>query len=231
MVLPAWNEQATVGGVVRAALDQLDRRGIPGEVIVVDDGSTDATRPRLAALAALDPRVRVIDHGVNRGYGRALRTGISACRFDHVLLTDADGQFDLGDLSRLEPWLAGFDLVLGYRAARADRLHRRVNARLWNTAVAGLFDTGVRDVDCAFKLVARAVFTRVALASDTAFISTELVLGARAAGFRVHEVPVSHFPRTSGRATGARPDVILRAAWELGRRAVVGPMASSTSSR
>ena len=57
------------------------------------------------------------------------------------------------------------------------------------------------------------------------------LVGARAAGFRVHEVPVSHFPRTSGRATGARPDVILRAAWELGRRAVVGPMASSTSSR
>jgi len=170
--------------------------------------------------------VRLIRHAVNRGYGRALRTGTAACQHEHVLWTDADAQFDLGDLARLEPLAAEYDLVLGYRQARADPLHRRVNARLWNTAVSGLFDTGVRDVDCAFKLVARAVFDRVVLMSDTAFISAELVLGARAAGFSVHEVPVAHLPRASGRATGARPDVVLRAAWDLGRRAVVGPAAT-----
>jgi len=226
VVLPAWNEQGTVGRVVHAALEQLDRRGIPGEVIVVDDGSVDATGVVVARLAAADARVRVIDHGVNRGYGRAVRSGAAACRYEHVLLTDADGQFDLADLARLEPWAAEFDLVLGYRPTRADPLHRRLNGRLWNTAVSGLFDTGVRDVDCAFKLVARGVFDRVALTTDTAFISTELVLGARAAGLRVHEVPVSHFPRVSGQATGARADVVLRAAWDLGRRAVAGPAAT-----
>lgn len=217
IVLPAWNEQGAVGRTVQAALGELDTRGLPGEVIVVDDGSTDRTFPILEGLAEREPRVRVIRHPVNLGYGAALARGIAESRGEYVFLTDADLQFDLRELSRLVPFTPRFDVVVGYRAARADPLHRRLNARIWNAAVQGLLDVGVRDVDCAFKLVRRCVFDQIRVGSSGAFAASEMLVAARRAGFCIHEVPVTHFPRHSGEATGARAGVIARAVIDLGR--------------
>lgn len=217
IVLPAWNEQGSVGRTVQAALGELDKRGMPGEVIVVDDGSTDQTWPILEGIAEQEARLRVIRHPVNLGYGAALARGIAGSRGEYLFLTDADLQFDLRELSRLEPFTPRFDVIVGYREARADPLHRRLNARIWNAAVHGLLDVGVRDVDCAFKLVRRTVFDRIRVGSSGAFAASEMLVAARRAGFCIHEVPVTHFPRCSGEATGARPGVIARAVIDLGR--------------
>lgn len=217
IVLPVWNEQDSVRAAVLGALAEIEKRGIPGEVIVVDDGSHDATPRIVSGIAALDPRVRSVRHAVNFGYGSALARGIAESRCEFVLLTDADLQFDLRELTRLEAYSRQFDVILGYRASRADPLHRRVNARIWNAAVQGLLDVRVRDVDCAFKLVRRQVFDHVHVGSSGAFVSSEIVAGARRAGFRICEVPVSHFPRRAGRASGASPAVIARAVVEIGR--------------
>jgi hypothetical protein len=106
-------------------------------------------------------------------------------------------------------------VVAGYRHPRRDPWHRRALAFGWGTIVRLLFDLPIRDIDCAFKVFRRHVLEAVPLASLGAFVNTELLVRARSAGFRIHQVPVTHRPRQHGRQSGARPRVILRALVEL----------------
>ena len=106
-------------------------------------------------------------------------------------------------------------IVAGYRAPRRDGWGRRLNGWAWTRLVDAMFGVGVRDVDCAFKVFDRRIFDRIPVYSIGAFVNTEILLRARAEGFRIKEVPVSHFPRQAGTATGANPRVVLRAMHEL----------------
>lgn len=199
--------------VVRVALREIARRGGDGEVVVVDDGSTDGTG--VAARAVGDPRVRVVRHGVSRGYGAALRTGFGHARGGLVFFTDADGQFDVAELGRLEAWVTRFDLVVGYRAPRRDGWYRGALGWGWSRLLDTTLGVGVRDVDCAFKLVRRQALLDLGLVSRGAFVNGELLARARARGLSVKEVPVTHFPRPAGVASGARLRVGARAVREL----------------
>lgn len=213
--LPCHNEAGNVEAVVRRVLRTFTDLGVPFEVIVVDDGSTDATPEVATRLAAEDGRVRTVRHPRNLGYGAALRTGFAAARYPWVFFTDGDGQFDPQDFVRLLPHAASADLVVGYRLRRRDPVHRRVFGWLWNRLVRAWFGLRVRDVDCGFKLVRRAVVEDLPLRSTGAFLSTELLCRAARRGARVVEVGVPHYPRRWGRQSGGRPDVVLRAFWEL----------------
>ncbi|MCS7172091.1 MAG: glycosyltransferase family 2 protein [Armatimonadetes bacterium] len=214
---PAYNEEGNIERTVRRALEVLPAYADVFEVIVVDDGSTDRTAEVVRRLMEEDPRVRLVQHDRNRGYGAALRTGFAAARYEWVFFSDADLQFDLADLGRLLPFTERGDLVVGYRLRRRDPFHRRLIGRAWNLLVRWAFGVRVRDVDCAFKLLRREVVQRLPLRSDGAFISTELLCRAAAAGARIAEVGVPHYPRRWGRQGGASLRVILRALQELWR--------------
>jgi glycosyltransferase involved in cell wall biosynthesis len=217
VVLPCHDEEANVVQAVReagaAARDAADEH----QIVVVDDGSTDATRGLAAECAAADPRVRVLVHGENRGYGAALRTGIAAARCDWILLTDADRQFDLAELRDFVAPARDHDLLVGFRLVRMDSVSRRMNAYAWNRLVDHVFDLRVRDVDCAFKLIRRDLAQGLRLTADGAMISTELVARAALAGARIVEFGVHHRPRAAGRQSGADPAVVLSAFRELRR--------------
>jgi glycosyltransferase involved in cell wall biosynthesis len=185
------------------------------EVIVVDDGSHDATNAVATRLAAGDPHVRVVVHPRNRGYGAALRTGIAAAVQPWVLLTDADLQFDLVDLAAFVPLTADHDLIAGYRRQRNDPRRRRLAAAAWNRLVSRVLGLHVRDVDCAFKLVRRELLEEFELTSSGAAISAELLARSRAQGARICERGVRHLPRNAGRQSGLRPGVVVRASAEL----------------
>ncbi len=201
--------------VVLGLVSTLSGLGIPFEVVVVDDGSTDRTAEIARRLAQEDRRVRLVQHPHNLGYGAALRTGFASARYPWVFFTDGDGQFDPRDFVRLMPYAETADLVVGYRARRQDPLHRKLFGWLWNRLVRAWFGVGVRDVDCAFKLLRREVVQQLPLRSTGAFLSTELLCRAARSGARIVEVPVPHHPRRWGRQSGGRPDVVLRAFWEL----------------
>jgi glycosyltransferase involved in cell wall biosynthesis len=219
VVLPCFNEAPNVLAAVTEARRAAERSASHHEVIVVDDGSSDETLAIAEALAARDPRVRVIAHDGNRGYGAAVRSGIAASRGDWVLLTDGDLQFDLSELSRFLDLSAGHDLVAGYRLDRADPRWRRLAAHAWNGLMRYSFGVGVGDVDCAFKLVRGPSVRALPLASDGAMISTELLVRGRRAGWQVAEVGVHHRPRVAGEPTGGDLRVIVRAFRE--RRALL----------
>jgi glycosyltransferase involved in cell wall biosynthesis len=215
IVLPCFDEAPNVERAIDEATAAGERFADAHEVLVVDDGSSDDTLALAQARTEPDPRVRVLAHEENRGYGAALRTGFDAARLQWIFLTDADLQFDMDELSRFVPVAPSADIVAGYRLERADPPYRLVNAAAWNFLVRRLFDVPVRDVDCAFKLMRRELVQSLPLTTEGAMVSTELITRAHAAGARIAELGVHHHPRTAGRPSGASPRVVLRAFREL----------------
>jgi glycosyltransferase involved in cell wall biosynthesis len=219
IVLPCYDEEPNVVAAVADADAAGQRFAAEHEIIVVDDGSRDHTRAIAESIARVNHRVRVVAHERNRGYGAAVRSGITASRSDWVLLTDADLQFDLSELRFFLPMAADNDLVAGYRIDRADPVARRLAAHAWNRLVRLTFRVGVRDVDCAFKLVRGSAVRALDLESDGAMISTELVTRGRLAGWRTAELGVHHRPRPAGEPTGGDIRVVMLAFRE--RRALI----------
>ena len=218
---PAHNEEANVAGLVEEALDVLPSIADTFAIIIVNDGSRDRTQAIADELTARHPDVvRAVHHPVNRGYGGALRSGFGAARFELVAFTDGDRQFQVVDLARLTARLAepdAPDVVAGYRIARADPLIRTIYAKAYRLANRIFFGLRVTDVDCACKLFRAEALDGLRVESEGAFFSAELLIKLQAAGRSMAEVGVPHYPRTAGSATGAKPQVILRAVRDFWR--------------
>ena len=212
-----YNEEGNIEQAVTSALAVLAGLSDQYEVIVVNDGGRDRTGEIADRMAAANPRVRVVHHSVNRGYGAALRSGLAAARYPLVVLADGDNQFDLNELPVLLRSVAKSDIASGYRIARRDPAFRRLYAVMYNQAVRLLFSVPVRDVNCGFKVYRRPLVERLLpqLRSTGALINVEMLARARKLGATVTEVGVHHYPRETGLPTGGNPAVILRAFREM----------------
>jgi hypothetical protein len=217
VIFPAFNEEGNILCTVETMLKVLPKHATRWEVIVVDDGSSDATPLMCDRLKARYPEVDVIRHEQNRGYGAALKSGIMSAKYDLIFFSDSDGQFDFRELQQLMCWSEDYDIVAGYRAKRHDPLHRRINALGWNALVRLVLGIKIRDIDCAFKLFRRSVFDQVQIRCVGAMVNTEILAQATRLGMRIHQVEVNHFPRRYGKQSGANPRVIIKAFRELGR--------------
>jgi glycosyltransferase involved in cell wall biosynthesis len=215
LVFPAFNEAPNLPALLESATSIGEALGVDFEIVIVDDGSQDRSAELIAAHADGDPRIRPVQHAANRGYGAALRSGLREAQGELVFFSDADLQFDLGEIRRLLEHADDFDIVAGYRAPRRDPWIRRLIAAVWGAVVRVLFGLPVRDIDCAFKVFRREVLDAIPIASIGAFVNTEILVRAEAAGFAIKQVPVSHRRRRSGRQSGAHPRVIARALIEL----------------
>jgi glycosyltransferase involved in cell wall biosynthesis len=208
IVLPAYNEQDNIATAVRGAVTAASGLFADYEVVVVDDGSRDATPERLAGLEReIGRRLRPLSHPANRGYGAALRTGFAAARGDLVFYTDSDNQFDLGQLGSALPLIVDCDAVLGYRQHRQDPFTRLCTSAVFNRLTCLVLGMSVRDLNCSFKLFRREAIQSLSLESDDFFIDAELVARLHRAGWRYTQLPVRHFPRTAGRSSVRASDV------------------------
>lgn len=216
VVLPAYNEEAVIARTVMRCVETLSVLAPDFEVIVVDDGSRDRTSEIADQLAASNPHVRVIHNRPNRGYGGALMAGFDAASKELSFFMDADGQFDIRDIALLLPLREqGYRAVLGYRKQRNDPFFRLVNAWGWNLLVSLLFGLRVHDVDCAFKLFDTELVRICDIHAEGAMVNTEMLVKLKKLGVKFVEVPVRHYPREHGSATGANLKVILHAFREL----------------
>lgn len=199
---PAFNDAPSLPGLVSKTFEVLEAEAADYEVIVVNDGSHDNTGEVLAELAKrFGPRMRVITHSSNRGYGGALRTGLSEARKDWVFYTDGDGQYDVGELpSLLREVRLDVGLVNGYKLERNDPWHRIWIGNVYNAFARLLFRIRIRDVDCDFRLIRRALLEDIELISTSGTICVELVKKLELGPYRVVEVGVRHYPRLHGRS-------------------------------
>lgn len=215
LCMPAYNEAANIEDSLDSACAILPYFVEQFEVVVVDDGSHDATVDAVVRYAARDPHVVLVRHEHNRGYGAAVTTCLRAARGNLIAFTDADGQFSPLDLPQLLVQLEGCDAVIGYRYRRADSPVRRLNAWAWNWLIRASLGVWVRDLDCAFKLFRREVVEQLRMTSTGAAINAEILVQCARGGMRLRETPVTHYARHHGAPTGAGLRVIARAFREL----------------
>ena len=197
VVIPCLNEEARLGATLEKVVGYLDRREKAYEILVVDDGSRDATVS--VAKGAADEHVRVLEHGENRGKGAAVRTGVLASRGEWVLITDADLSTPIEDLERLERRTSEADVVLGSRAVaeseivRHQPIYRELMGKTFNLIIRSIGLVGLHDTQCGFKLfrgaVARELFERTKV--DHFAFDVEVVWLAQKAGHRVVEEGVT----------------------------------------
>jgi glycosyltransferase involved in cell wall biosynthesis len=210
IILPAYNEEANIEATVQGAVDFAPEIAREFEVIVVDDGSHDGTAAVVQDFVTQrHPVVRMLRHLDNKGFGAALRTGFSRARYEHVFYTDADRQFDVGELVYFVPLMRRFDVITGFRVYRYDTAFRIVASWGYNLLVRLLFRVKIRDVDCSFKVFRREVLDKITIECDDFFVDTELIAKARKWNFRIAEKGVRHYPRVAGE-TSVNPGDVQR---------------------
>jgi glycosyltransferase involved in cell wall biosynthesis len=213
---PAYNDEGTIERMVTDALAVLQTLTNDYEVIVVNDGSTDATMSILEQLASASPFVKIIHHQDNQGYGGALRTGFAHASKELIFYTDGDGQYDARELKLLFPLMTDkVDIVNGYKVKRADARHRLILGALYNRAARLFFNLPISDVDCDFRLMRGRAIQRIQLHSSSGVICTEMVRKLSVAGYRFAEAPVNHYARRYGQSQFFTLPRVARTAYDF----------------
>ncbi len=199
---PAYNDAPSLPSLIAKTFETLEETVVDYEVIVVNDGSRDGTAQVLESLARrYAPHLRIVTHPANRGYGAALRSGFAAARKEFVFYTDGDGQYDPGELplllDRMRP---GVGFVNGYKIERHDPAHRVWIGAVYNFFARQFFRIRIRDVDCDFRLIRRALLENISLTSTSGTICVELVRKLEQTGCGIEEAPVHHFARSHGQS-------------------------------
>lgn len=213
---PTYNEEGNIKQVTLDVKRVLERVANKWEIIIVDDGSTDTTSKIAADLSKEDHRISVIHHKVNRGYGGALKTGFENAKYSWVAFMDADGQFDFSEIKKFIEKKDKADLILGFRKKRADSLARKVFTFGWATLSRIVLGLRAKDYSCGFKMIKKKVYDSIQpLTGEEKVTQIELLVKARKKGFKFEEVGVSHYPRVSGKQTGAKLKVVLKSLFDL----------------
>lgn len=198
VVIPVYNESGNLAFLIDE-IEQVLAQRMRFEVIVVDDGSNDATPEEVAGLASSRSWLRVLAHARNRGQSAAIRTGVVSALAPIVAVLDGDGQNDPADLPKLYAALelSAASMVVGERRRRRDSVVRRLSSRIANGVRSSLLHDGIRDTGCGLKVFRRETFLELAAFDHMHRFLPALV---QSNGGTVRAIPVNHRPRRCGRS-------------------------------
>jgi len=216
VVMPARNQAENIEAAITDALHVASLVADHFEVVVVDDGSTDATAAIVQSMVEkAGESIRLIRHEHTLGHGPTARRAWSAARLEWLLFIDSDRQFDLREVADFVALTDRADIITGWRKYRQDSLLRRFNAHVFNVAGRLFFRTGVRDINCAFKLMRTPALRQLELTETTAMVNTELLYQARQRGLAVAEIPVTQRQRQFGTGSGGDQNCTAQAMREF----------------
>ena len=215
---PCYNDAKSIGKLVEDALLILKKNSRKYEVIVIDDGSTDKSPRILKNLSQQYPRLKLVLHKKNVGYGAALRSGFKKAKYDLIFYTDGDGQYDVGELPILVSLMTkNVDFINGMKMSRQDPNYRIFIGNFYSFFARWAFWLPVNDVDCDYRLIRKKIINKIKLKSSSGAICVELVKKAQRAGARFRQVSVFHYQRKHGQSEFFKPQNIIKSLWEIFR--------------
>jgi glycosyltransferase involved in cell wall biosynthesis len=221
LFFPVYKDEETVGVMVEKARHLLSSLEGPHEVVIVDDGSPDRSGAIADELALRYPELRVIHHEQNRGYGAAVRTGLAACRYEFVCMTDGDDEYEVEDFRKLLKLRAHYDLIITFRYKKIYSSTRIFVSWVYNALLRFLFRTPFRDVSTGLRVARRSMLAELELHASSPFIGAEIAIKAMLKGYRVGEVGIQTFPRAFGSGSSTSlPNIVatIRDMWRIYHR-------------
>lgn len=209
LFFPVYRDERTVERVAYKALAVLAEITDNYELIIIDDGSPDSAGEIADRIAAAEPRVHVVHHPTNLGYGQALRSGFANAKNDWICFTDGDDEYEVTDLLKLWRLREYYDLVITFRYVKLYGTWRTFVSYVYNQVLRLMFKTDFRDVSCGLKLIRRQVVNELELVSTSPFIGAEISIKTHLKGLRVGEVGIQTFPRQFGRGSATSVKNIL----------------------
>ncbi len=208
LIIPAYNDETTVGRLIDDSDALLREVCNDYEIIVVNDGSKDRTLDVLRAAAAKNPHVKVINHEVNKGFGYTIRELYMAGSKELVFSLPGDYQYAPKELLTMAQGIDNnYDFVIGHRVNRNDPPRRKLQSKFYNAMLRIFYGNRHKDVN-SIKLFKSKILKQIKLKSTTAFVDAEFVIRSDKAGFKVIEIPIEHLPRLSQGASGGKFSVI-----------------------
>ena len=199
VIVPFYNEQENIARMHAALVAAVEPLGIPYELVFVDDGSKDSTLALAIELAKVDPRVRVVKFRRNYGQTAAMAAGIEYAQGEILVTMDGDLQNDPADIGRfLEKMEEGYDIVVGWRFNRQDKLiSRKIPSRIANKLIARVTGVPITDNGCSLKAFRASLIKHIPLYSE---MHRFIPAMASIAGPRIAEIKVRHHPRRFGKS-------------------------------
>ena len=198
---PVYNDWGTISSMVLMVKGVLEKIASDYEIILIDDGSKTLTKVVLGELSGRIEKLKIITHDKNKGYGGALKTGISNSKFDWIFYTDGDGQYNPRELELLVNKLDDdIDIVNGYKISRSDPVYRKIIGRIYHNLTRLMFKFRIRDIDCDFRLMKKKIFDNITLEYNSGIICVEMITKISNEGYKFAEVPVHHYYRMSGKS-------------------------------
>ncbi len=209
---PAYNDEGNLPDLIPNVFRFLTENSEKFEIVIIDDAAKDRTGAVADELARKFPNIRVIHHSENKGYTATLKEGFEMGKFDYVMYTDGDNQYDVNDAGPYLHLLEDNDVIAGYAVKKAVSPFRKLQSWVHNTLINILFFNRFKDINCSMKIFKKPVLDKIEIKSDPfgAFIDAELILKAKKLGFRIAQFPVIHYERKTGIASGSKPKLVLK---------------------
>lgn len=196
---PCYNDKNTIIELVKDADTILKEVVQDYEIVVIDDGSTDGSREILKKAQQNSPRLKLVFHEINKGYGGVLQTGFKVCSKDIIFYTDGDGQYDVKELPLLLDILSSdVDFINGIKMCRNDPAYRVILGNTYNFIARLLFWIPIFDTDCDFRLIKKNICQKINLGCKSGAVCIELVKKAERAGAKFRQIDVHHYKRKYG---------------------------------
>jgi glycosyltransferase involved in cell wall biosynthesis len=197
VVVPVYNEEGNLPVLIPKLMKVLKGLGLSYEMIFVDDGSSDGSRTILKEMASQYPFFRVLRLRENRGLSTALVAGMREARGEKIVTLDSDLQNDPADIPRLLEYLDRYDMATGWRQKREDTWLKKISSKIGNAVRNRLSGEAIRDSACTLRAFKKECVKEIPVFNGMhRFLSTLVKMG----GYRIIEVPVSHYPRKFGKS-------------------------------
>lgn len=208
---PAYHDAENLPDLIPVVDEFLSKWAHEYEILIIEDGSPDSTGRVADELARAYPKVRVVHHEKNCGYTATLVEGFKSGKYDYVMYTDGDNQYDVKEFEPYIPLLKEADGIAGYATVKAVSTFRKFQSAVHNVLISILFGTRFKDVNCSMKIFKRTVLETISFTSSPlgAFVDAELMIRAQKQGYVVKQFPVTHYARKGGVGSGSKPNLVF----------------------